>query len=94
MTDKNTSPCIGIDLGGTAISSKLVFKAQGADVGKRLHHFGELMHRAKEDLFEWVTPSLIKGLDVLQETGRNDAGMLGAGHLIFQKFDENGISTD
>lgn len=52
------------------------------------------MLRAEEHLFEWVTPSLIKGLDLLQETGRNDVGMLGAGHLIFQKLDENGISTD
>lgn len=52
------------------------------------------MLRAEEDLFERVTPSLIKGLDDLEETRRNDVGMLGAGHLIFQKLDENGISTD
>lgn len=93
MHEKNRI-AVGIDLGRTAIGSGLICRGQGTDEGKRLHHTGELMLRAEEHLFEWVTPSLIKGLDLLQETGRNDVGMLGAGHLIFQKLDENGISTD
>lgn len=46
-----------------------------------------ILNAARESLVEFTTPALREGLEIVQEPGGNDMGMLGAAHLIFQHVD-------
>jgi len=46
-----------------------------------------ILDAARESLVAFTTPALRDGLEILQEPGGNDMGMLGAAHLIFQQAD-------
>ncbi len=53
-----------------------------------------ILDEARATLNHYVTPALQAGLELVQETRGNEVGMLGAGHLVFQHVDENGISPE
>jgi glucokinase len=46
-----------------------------------------ILDTARESLSEFTTPALRDGLEIVQEPGGNDMGMLGAAHLTFQHAD-------
>lgn len=46
-----------------------------------------ILAAARLSLVEYTTPALRDGLEIVQEPGGNDMGMLGAAHLIFQHQD-------
>jgi glucokinase len=64
-------------------------------VGGGLSAAGDyILASTRNTLNHYVTPALQDDLEVVQETRGNDVGMLGAGHLVFQHLDEQGISSD
>lgn len=46
-----------------------------------------ILNTARESMSGFTTPALREGLEIVQEPGGNDMGMLGAAHLIFQHSD-------
>lgn len=46
-----------------------------------------ILDAARLSMVEYTTPALREGLEIVQEPGGNDMGMLGAAHLIFQLQD-------
>lgn len=46
-----------------------------------------ILASARASLVDFTTPALRDGLEIVQEPGGNDMGMLGAAHLIFQQAD-------
>jgi len=64
-------------------------------VGGGLSAAGDyILSSTRSTLNHYVTPALQDDLEVVQETRGNHVGMLGAGHLVFQHLDEQGISPD
>lgn len=60
-------------------------------VGGGLSGAGDyILDPARQSLSRSVLPALSDGLDIVQETGGNDVGMLGAAHMVFQHADEHG----
>ena len=51
-----------------------------------------ILDAARESMLEYTTPALRANLEIVQEPGGNDMGMLGAAHLIFQHLDDNKLS--
>ena len=52
-----------------------------------------ILEAARESMVEYTTPALRSGLEIVQEPGGNDMGMLGAAHLIFQHLDDHSNAT-
>ncbi len=47
-----------------------------------------ILDPARHSLARSVLPALADGLEIVQETGGNDVGVLGAAHMVFQHVDE------
>jgi len=59
-------------------------------VGGGLSGAGDyILEPARRSLERSVLPALSEGLEIVQETGGNDVGMLGAAHMVFQHVDEH-----
>ncbi|MEM8485298.1 MAG: ROK family protein [Bacteroidota bacterium] len=62
-------------------------------VGGGVSAAGDLILKpAHEAMLNFVMPSLRSGIEIIRETLGNEAGMLGAAHLVFEHLDEHSYS--
>lgn len=60
-------------------------------VGGGLSAAGDfILESARQSMHDFTTPALRHGLEIVQESSGNEAGMLGAGYLVFEQTDEVG----
>ncbi|MDA0684838.1 MAG: ROK family protein [Bacteroidetes bacterium] len=60
-------------------------------VGGGLSAAGDfILASARKSMVDFTTPALRDGLEIVQESSGNEAGMLGAGYLVFEQTDEVG----
>ena len=52
-----------------------------------------ILKPAEEAMHQFVMPGLKDGIEIIRETLGNEAGMLGAAHLVFEYLDEHSYST-
>ena len=49
-----------------------------------------ILASARKSMVDFTTPALRDGLEIVQESSGNEAGMLGAGYLVFEQTGEVG----
>lgn len=52
-----------------------------------------ILEPARQSMMKFVMPGLRDGIEIIRETLGNEAGMLGAAHLVFEYLDEHSYSA-
>ena len=81
---------VGHKLGVVLGSAANLLDIRKVVVGGGISAAGDfILESARQSMVEYTTPALRDGLEIVQEPGGNDMGMLGAANLIFQHLDDS-----